>query len=338
MKQEIANINQEEYGNLLQQAVEQIRSTRIMVARQINASRQSVYWNLGKLLFEKQLSEGYGSSVVNQLSADLKTEFPDMGLSPRNLWNMKLFYERYYLADPKLLQAVAVLPWGHNLLLINKAPSLEAVAFYAKETIEKGWSRDLLLNAIKMDGFGQKQKQIKSHNFNETLPAIHSEYANEVFKDHYNLGFLGITEPVKELELEKRLIEKIKHFVLELGKGFSFIGNQHRLEYNGKEYFVDMLFFHRGLRSLVAIELKIGSFKAEYIGKMNLYLGLLDKLEKGENENQSIGIILCADKDHLDVEIALQDIHKPIGVGEYQLLPKDQLERLIVNAIKGEEQ
>ncbi len=338
MKQEIAIINQEEYGNLLQQAVEQIRSTRIMVARQINAARQSVYWNLGKLLFEKQLSEGYGSSVVNQLSADLKTEFPDMGLSPRNLWNMKLFYERYHLADPKLLQAVAVLPWGHNLLLINKAPSLEAVAFYANETIEKGWSRDLLLNAIKMDGFSQKQKQIKSHNFNETLPAIHSEYANEVFKDHYNLGFLGITEPVKELELEKRLIEKIKHFVLELGKGFSFIGNQHRLEYNGKEYFVDMLFFHRGLRSLVAIELKIGSFKAEYIGKMNLYLGLLDKLEKGENENQSIGIILCADKDHLDVEIALQDIQKPIGVGEYQLLPKDQLERLIVNAIKGEEQ
>ena len=119
-----------------------------------------------------------------------------------------------------------------------------------------------------------------------------------------------------------------------MGKGFSFIGNQYRLEYNGKEYFIDMLFFHRGLRSLVAIELKIGGFKAEYIGKMNLYLGLLDKLEKGENENQSIGIILCADKDHLDVEIALQDVNKPIGVAEYQLLPKDQLERLIVKEIK----
>jgi hypothetical protein len=119
-----------------------------------------------------------------------------------------------------------------------------------------------------------------------------------------------------------------------LGKGFSFIGNQYRLENNGKEYFIDMLFFHRGLRSLVAIELKIGGFKAEYIGKMNLYLGLLDKLEKGENENQSIGIILCADKDHLDVEIALQDVNKPIGVAEYQLLPKDQLERLIVKEIK----
>ena len=332
MKHEIASINQEEYGSLLQQAVEQIRTARIVVAKYINNATQSVYWNLGQLLFEKQLSEGYGSGVVNQLSIDLKTEFPDMGLSPRNLWDMKRFYERYYVADAKLRQAVAVLPWGHNLVLINKVQSLEAVAFYANETIEKGWSRDLLLNAIKMDSF--RNQQIKSHNFIETLPAIHSEYANEVFKDNYNLGFLGITTPVKELELEKRLTEKIKNFVLELGKGFSFIGNQHRLEYNDKEYFVDMLFFHRTLRSLVAIELKIGGFKAEYIGKMNLYLGLLDKLEKGENENQSIGIVLCADKDHLDVEIALQDINKPIGVAEYQLLPKDQLERLIVKEIK----
>ena len=336
MKNEIANINQEEYGSILKQAVEQIRTTRIVVAKYINNATQSVYWNLGKLLFEKQLSEGYGSGVVNQLSIDLKTEFPDMGLSPRNLWDMKRFYERYYLADAKLRQAVAVLPWGHNLLLINKVPSLEAAAFYATETAEKGWSRDLLLNAIKMDSFGKPQ--IKSHNFNETLPVVHSEYANEVFKDNYNLGFLGITTPVKELELEKRLTEKIKNFVLELGKGFSFIGNQHRLEYNGKEYFVDMLFFHRGLKSLVAIELKIGGFKAEYIGKMNLYLGLLDKLEKGENENQSIGIILCADKDHLDVEIALQDVNKPIGVAEYQLLPKDQLESLILNELKASEQ
>lgn len=332
MKEETPSINQEEYGSLLQQAVEQIRTARIVIAKYINNATQSVYWNLGKLLFEKQLTDGYGSGVVNQLSVDLKTEFPEMGLSPRNLWDMKRFYERYYSADTKLRQAVAVLPWGHNLLLINKVQSLEAVAFYANQTAEKGWSRDLLLNAIKMDSFSNQQ--IKSHNFNETLPVIHSEYANEVFKDNYNLGFLGITSPVKELALEKRLTEKIKNFVLELGKGFSFIGNQYRLEYNGKEYFIDMLFFHRGLRSLVAIELKIGGFKAEYIGKMNLYLGLLDKLEKGENENQSIGIILCADKDHLDVEIALQDVNKPIGVAEYQLLPKDQLERLIVKEIK----
>jgi predicted nuclease of restriction endonuclease-like (RecB) superfamily len=335
-------INPSEYRAILQQAVAEIHSARNIVAKQLASAANSVYWKLGKLLFEKQMEEGYGSGVVKQLSVDLKNTFPDMGLSPRNLWDMKRFYERYHSADEKLRQAVAVLPWGHNLLLINKIQSLEAVAYYSNEAVTKGWSRDWLLNAIKMDSYTHAQKQIQSHNFNQTLPAIDVDYANEVFKDTYNLGFLGITEKVKEAELEKRLVEKIKSFVLELGKGFTFIGNQYRLEYNNKEFFVDMLFFHRGLRSLVAIELKIGSFKAEYAGKMNLYLSLLDKIEKGNDENQSIGIILCADKDHLDVEIALQDINKPIGVAEYQLLlPKEELQDLLIkeiNAISEEEQ
>ena len=333
------HLNEAEYAEIVKQAISQIRTARTLIARQVNSSTQSVYWNLGKLLFEKQLEEGYGSGIVNQLSIDLKNEFPDMGLSPRNLWNMKRFYERYFQADTKLLQAVAVLPWGHNLLLLDKIQSLDAVDFYANEALTKGWSRDLLLNAIKMDSYGQAQKQIKTHNFDQTLPTAHADYANEVFKSTYNLGFLGITEPVRELELENRLIAKIRAFILELGKGFSFIGNQYRLEYNSKEYFVDMLFFHRGLRSLVAIELKIGGFKAEYVGKMNLYLSLLDRLEKSETENPSIGIILCADKDHLDVEIALQDINKPIGVAEYQLLlPKAALQTLVLNELNATQQ
>lgn len=332
------NINDSDYREILLQAVAQIQTARTLIAKQVNSTTNSVYWNLGKLLFEKQLEEGYGSGVVKQLSIDLKIEFPDMGLSPRNLWDMKRFYERYYLTDPKLRQLVAVLPWGHNLLLINKIQSLEAVSYYANEAVTKGWSRDLLLNAIKMDIYSHAENQLKINNFSNTLPEVSAEYANEVFKSSYNLGFLGITEPVKELELENRLIAKIRAFILELGRGFSFIGNQYRLEYNNKEYFVDMLFFHRGLQSLVAIELKIGSFKAEYVGKMNLYLSLLDKLEKGENENPSIGIILCADKDHLDVEIALQDINKPIGVAEYQLLlPKDELQTLVLNEINATE-
>ena len=336
MSNKLTTINEQEYAEILKQALLEIRATRVTVAKQINSAVNSIYWNLGKLLFVKQLSEGYGSGVVKQLSVDFKNEFPEMGLSPRNLWDMKRFYDRYHLSDQKLRQAVAVLPWGHNLLLINKIQSLDAVSFYATAAVTKGWSRDWLLNAIKMDSYSHAQKQIKSHNFNETLPDIDADYANEVFKDTYNLGFLGITEKVKEAELEKRLVEKIKSFVLELGRGFSFIGNQHRLEYNNKEYFVDMLFFHRSLQSLVAIELKIGSFKAEYAGKMNLYLSLLDKLEKGENENPSIGIILCADKDHLDVEIALQDINKPIGVAEYQLLlPKEALQTLVLNELNA---
>lgn len=330
----IINTEDTEYKEILQKAVAEIHTARNLIARRINNATNSVYWNLGKLLYEKQLEDGYGSGVVKQLSIDLKKEFPNMGLSPRNLWDMKRFYERYHKADAKLQRCVAVLPWRHNILLLNKVKSFSAVEFYANEVILKGWSSDLLLNAIKMDSYSNVAKKLISNNFKDALPAINADYANEVFKSSYNLGFLGITEPIKEIELENRLISKIKEFILELGKGFSFIGKQYRLEYNNKEYFVDMLFFHRGLRSLVAIELKIGSFKAEYVGKMNLYLSLLDKFEKVESENPSIGIILCADKDHLDVEIALQDINKPIGVAEYQLLlPKDELQTLVLKEI-----
>ena len=248
---------------------------------------------------------------------------------------MKLFYERYAESDKKLLQAVAVLQWGHNLLLINKKLSDEEVYFYATESVSKNWNRDLLLNAIKMNTFAIHKNEIRDNNFSKTLPAIQAKQANEILKDRYNLGFLGVTEPIAEIELEKRLIEKIKLFMLELGKGFAFIGNQFRLEYNSKEYFVDLLFTNRKLNCLVAIDLKIGAFKSEYIGKMNMYLALLDKLEKEETENQSIGIILCAEKDHLDVELALQDVNKPIAVSDYELLiPKQELQTLVLNEMK----
>jgi len=329
-----ASINPDEYSEILRKAIAEIQTARNVLAKQLANTANSVYWGLGKLLYEKQLDEGYGSGVVKQLSADLKSKFPDMGLSPRNLWNMKRFYERYYQSDEKLQRSVALLPWRHNLLLLQKVEDDQAVEYYATQVITKGWSRDLLLNALKMDSFSHTQKQRKSNNFEQTLPKVHADYANQLLKSSYNLGFLGITTPVKERELEERLIAKIRSFILELGKGFSFIANQYRLDYNGKEYFVDMLFFHRGLRSLVAIELKIGSFKPEYVGKMNFYLSLLDKLEKGEKENPSVGIILCADKDHLDVEIALQDINKPIGVAEFQLLlPKEELQTMLINEI-----
>lgn len=339
MSKETTNIiDDNEYTQILRQAVAVIHSARTTVAKLVNSTVHSAYWDIGKLLFERHLEGGYGSGVVKRLSVDLKTEFPDMGLSPRNLWYMKRYYERYYQVDTKVQQSVALLPWGHNILLIDKELPLEQVLFYSQEAVKKSWTKELLLNAIKMDTYAICVPKLKSNNFDVALPDTQAEYANEVFRNSYNLGFLGITEPVKELELEKRLVAKIKSFLLELGRGFSFIGNQYRLEYNKKEYFVDMLFFHRGLRSLVAIELKIGSFKAEYIGKMNLYLSLLDRLEKGENENPSIGIILCADKDHLDVEIALQDVNKPIGVAEYQLLlPKEELQALLLREINSDE-
>ena len=321
-----------DYEEMLLQAINHIRDGRNYLAKQISSTISSVYWNIGKLLFDRHLEEGYGSGVVKQLSVDLKREFPDMGLSPRNLWYMKRFYERYYQSDTKLQRCVAVLPWRHNVLLLDKQVSDEKVIFYSNEVIEKGWSQEMLLNAIKMDTFAFQQ-QLKSNNFEEILPKPHSKFANEVFRNSYNLGFLGVVDPMLEMNLEKRLVERIKQFILELGKGFSFIGNQYRLEFNNKEFFVDMLFFHRKLRSLVAIELKVGGFKPEYVGKMNFYLTLLDRLEKSTDENPSIGIILCAEKDHLEVEVALQDIHKPIGVAVYQLLPQEELQRIILNEI-----
>lgn len=335
MNKEIVSISESDYSDLLKTAITQINTARNSLALQINTTVSSTYWNLGKLLHDKRIENGYGSSIIKRLSVDLKSEFPDMGLSPRNLWYMKRFYERYEPVSEKVQQSIALLSWNKNILILEKNLSDDETYFYASECISKRWNKDLLLNAIKMNSYALNKNKERDNNFSSTLPAIQAEQANEILKDSYNLGFLGVTEPIAELELEKRLIEKIKTFMLELGKGFAYIGNQYRLEYNGKEYFVDMLFSNRKLNCLVAIDLKIGEFKSEYVGKMNMYLSLLDKLEKEERENQSIGIILCAEKDHLDVELALQDINKPIAVSDYELIvPKEELQTLVLNEMK----
>lgn len=327
--------NEEEYNKLLQQAVAVIEVSRQRIAKQLNTIAISSYWEIGKLLEEKKVDSKYGDSVVKRLSVDLKAIYPAMGLSPRNLWDMKKFYLRYNEEDAKVRQAVALLPWSHNLLLMSYDLSPEHIVFYSNEVAAKGWSRDMLRQALK-SGYHLSVGAIeKSNNFDSTLPAAQAGYANEVFRSSYNLGFIDAVEPLKELELERRLVRKITTFIMELGSGFSFIGNQHTLMCNGKEYRVDLLFFHRRLRSMVAIELKIGDFKPEYVGKMNFYLSLLDKLEKAPDENPSIGIILCAEKDHLEVELALQDVSKPIGVAEYQyLLPKSKLQELVTDEMK----
>ena len=193
-----------------------------------------------------------------------------------------------------------------------------AIQYYAERAIEKGWNCDLLVNAIKLEMHKHQPEANVSNNFAVALPEAQAAYANEVFKDSYCMGFLGVTEPL-----------------LELGQGFTYIGNQHVLSYNGKDYKVDMLFFHRGLRSLVAVDLKISEFMPEYVSKMNLYLSLLDRLERGKDENPSIGIILCAEKDNVEVELALEGFTKPIGVAEYKLIvPQKELKQLITDEIK----
>jgi len=328
-------IDNNQYQNILKDVISEIKSTRYILATRINTSMMQMHWNIGKRLFEEGLDKRYGNNIVEKLSIDLKYEFPGTnGFSPRNLWDMKRFYEFYYQADEKLRHSVAVLPWKHNILIMTHSKSIKEAQFYVISAVEMGWTRDLLLNFIKADTYNHTKTLPKQHNFNTALPEHMQEQADEVLKSTYNLEFLGLSQPVKENELEKRLVEKIKLFLLELGQGFSFIGNQYRLTLGQKEYYIDLLFYNRKLKALVAIDLKIGSFEPEYIGKMNFYLGLLDDQTKMPDENASIGIILCASKDHVEVEVSLRDINKPIGIANYQLqFPEKQLKDLIIQEI-----
>lgn len=328
--------NESEYNEILRQAVAVIETARGSAARAIVSTSNEMHWQIGQLLYERKLDSAHGDSVVKRLSGDLKAMYPKMGMSVSNLWAMKKYYVRFHLSDPKLQRSVGVLPWRHiNQLMSKLKDDDDAIQYYAEKTIEKGWKCDLLVNAIKLEMHKHQPEANVSNNFAIALPDSQAAYANEVFKDSYCMGFLGVTEPILELELERRLVEKIKHFLLELGQGFTYIGNQHVLSYNGKDYKVDMLFFHRGLRSLVAVDLKISEFMPEYVGKMNIYLSLLDRLEKQQDENPSIGIILCAAKDNVEVELALEGFTKPIGVAEYKLIvPQKELKQLISDEIK----
>ena len=333
------NTNQLEhsqYKEMLRYIITEIKSTRVVAAQRINSAMMQMYWNIGKRLSEEKMEKGYGSNVVKRLSADLHQAFPDTtGFSPRNLWNMKSFYEFYALADEKVQQLLHFLPWTHNVLIISNANNLDEAVYYLKLTHENRLSRNVLLNFIKADSYKNAKLLPKHNNFALTLPEDLQEQANEILKSTYNLEMLGLKQPLKERELEQRLVEKIKFFLLELGTGFTFIGNQHRLTHNDKDYFVDLLFFNRKLRSLVAIDLKVGEFEPEFIGKMNYYLGLLDDKMKQNDENQSIGIILCASKGKVDIELALRDFNKPISVAEYMLqFPEKDIKNLISKEIE----
>ena len=281
--------SESEYNEILRQAVAVIETSRDNAARAIVRTSNEMHWRIGQLLYERKLDSTHGAGVVTRLSSDLKASYPKMGMSVSNLWNMKRLYARFHKSDPKLQQAVVVLPWGHiNHLITKFGDDDNAILYYAEKTVQKGWSRALLVNSIKLEMHKHQPEANMSNNFAVALPKNQAAFANEVFKDSYCMGFLGVTEPLLELELERRLVEKVKHFLLELGQRFTYIGNQHVLSYNGKDYKVDMLFFHRGLRSLVAVDLKISEFMPEYVSKMNLYLSLLDRLERGKEGKTKI--------------------------------------------------
>ncbi len=265
------------------------------------------------------------------MASDLQMEFGKRsGYSSANLWRMRNFY-LVYEDDLNLAQLVRDLSWSHNILIFEKCKDEKERKHYLENTITFGWSRNVLTHHIKTDLYTRDDQALKQNNFQDTLSSTTADLADEMMKSDYNLEFLGITKEAKERELESSIIENIKKFLLELGYGFSFVGNQYKLLLNENEYFIDLLFFHRKLNALVAIELKIGKFKPEYAGKMNFYLNVLNDTVKMEHESPAIGIILCSDKDSLEVEYAISNTNQPLGVATYTIetkLPNDLKELL----------
>jgi len=371
-----------EYVEFVTDLKQRIVSARLHVARAVNRDWMWLYWDIGKSIVEKQEQLGWGESVVEALSVDLQKSFPSVsGFSARNLRSMKQFYVAYsdpaiwlqvVAKLPKgtereidgiwpqaaakigrttdasaapgefLRQVVAEIPWGHHLQILNKVEAPAARLYYLRATSKLGWSRNVLLNQIKARAYERSLGEGKTHNFPTVLPEYLAEQAEEALKSSYNLEFLGIRREVKERELEDRLVERLRDFILELGYGFCFVGRQHRLTLGKREFFIDLLFYHRFLKALVALELKVGPFEPEYAGKMDFYLNLLNDKERAPDDNPSIGIILCAEKDDIVVEFSLKSKTNPIGVAEYHLtekLPKElrgklPSERQLLAAVK----
>ncbi|MCX6152725.1 MAG: PDDEXK nuclease domain-containing protein [Candidatus Kapabacteria bacterium] len=310
-----------EYSVFLHDIKNQIIESKVQASKSVNRTFVGLYMFIGKMIVEKQQELGWGNSVVEILSKDLKREFPYVtGFSPQNLWLSRQFYLEY-CDFPNLQQLVGEIPWGHNVLIMQKIKDDNERKYYLESTENFGWTRNVLLNQIKANAYNNSKIE-KHHNFGKTLPSHLVEQADEMLKSKINLEFLGLSQLVREFELEKRLLSKLKDFLIELGYGFCFIGSQYRITLGEKEYFIDLLFYHRFLKSLIAIELKTGAFKPEYAGKMDFYLEVLNDTEKANDDNPSIGIILCAEKDKLEVEISLRSKANPIGVATYQLYPQ----------------
>lgn len=317
---ELSSQHLPEYQNFLEQVTNEIRQARTRAAKSVNKEAISLYWWLGEHIVRRQNEHSWGKSFVEKLSIDLRKIFPDakFGFSPRNLWDMRRFYLEYK-DHSNLRQLVAEIPWGQNLLIMNKVKDNDERHYYLTATKEQAWTRDTLSAQINSNAYQRHRLADKKHNFDVTLPKDLAEQADQSMKDVYMFDMLGITKPVIETEIEHRMVEKIKDVILELGYGFSFIGNQYRIVTPDSEYFIDLLFYHRRLQALVALELKRSRFKPEYAGKMNFYLNLLDDFVKEPHENPSIGIILCGEHSKFDVEYALRGIDKPVGVAGYQL-------------------
>jgi len=333
------SLKNEDYKQWISEIKDKIRSSQIKASLSVNNEMLKLYWDLGRSISDKLTTSNWGTKVVAKLSEDLRRAFPDFeGFSKRNLLFMRQWFEFYQQSGNEQIEImkqvvsqfpialnstdrikmlVSLIPWGHNIVIIQKTKNLEQSLFYILKTIENNWSRTVLGFQIESRLFERQGKAIT--NFQLTLPKHQSDLANETLKDPYKFDFLNLTEKIQEREIEDQLVNHITQFLLELGTGFAFIGRQYLLKVGENEYKIDLLFYHIRLRCFIVVELKSGVFKPEFTGKMSFYLSAVDDLLRKENDNPTIGLLLCKSKDKVEAEYALRGISQPIGVAEYEL-------------------
>ena len=323
---------EENLKNTIMNIKKEIMETQISIMSDANKRLINLYFKLGKIINE---SSKWGDKFIETLEKELKLDFPNVsGFSSRNLRRMKKFYIEYK-DEEKLPPAVAKLPWTHNMILIEKIKNKNKRFWYANEAIYNNWSKTVLEHQIDMNLYERKVIAKKENNFKETLIKPQSDLANELQKDPYIFSLPLLKEKYMEKELENSMIERITDVLLELGNGFSFIGNQYKITVGDNEYFIDMLFYHLHLHCYIVVELKTVPFNPEFIGQLNFYLTAIDEQIKDEHDAASIGLLLCKSKDKLTVEYSLKGINKPIGVSSYEIskyIPKD-----ILNVLPTEE-
>ena len=317
MTEKNSSILSPEYLNFKNEITARIRSAQYEALKAVNKEMIALYWEVGKRITEQQTALGWGKSVVENLSRDIQKEFPGIqGFGVRNICDMARFYAEYQ-SNEILQPLVAEISWSKHIVILTKCKETRQRQFYILATKKYGWTKDVLINKIEAKTY--ENYLLGQSNFDITLPDSIKNQAILALKDEYTFDLVGLAEEHSEYELEQAIIKNIRAFLMEFGTDFSFIGNQYRLEVDGKEYFIDLLLYNRRLQAMIAIELKIGEFQPEYKGKMEFYLNILNDTVKLPHENPAIGIIICKSKSRMIVEYALKSSNMPIGVATYSL-------------------
>jgi len=324
----------EDYAGLLAEVKERVRAAQYNALKAVNKELVALYWDIGKMVTERQSAGAHGTAVVKRLAADLQVEFPGIaGFSWRNLFNMSEFFVAYR-DKPKLQPLAAIIGWTQNLVILQRCKGPQEREFYLRMTKKFGWTKNVLIHQIENQSY--EKTLLGQTNFDHALTPELRAQAKLAVKDEYTFDFLELGEEHAERELERALVGRIEHFLRAMGGLFAFVGSQYRLEVDGREFFIDLLLFHRRLRCLVAIELKVGEFQPEFVGKMQFYLTALDRQVRERGENPSIGIILCKEKHRTIVEYALYNATKPIGVATYRIVKR--LPRELKGQLPGPEE